>query len=62
MLTISNEKCTKYVSRCWGLLLENFRAIGRGFDKSQIEDLTVLKRSPDLLNNVKIGQDQLRLI
>ena len=22
----------------------------------------VLKRSPDLLNNVKIGQDQLRLI
>ena len=27
-----------------------------------LEDLTVLKRSPDLLNNVKIGQDQLRLI
>ena len=25
----------------------------------KLEDLTVLKRSPDLLNNVKIGQDQL---
>ena len=23
----------------------------------QLEDLTVLKRSPDLLKNVKIGQD-----
>ena len=32
-----------------------------GLDK-QLEDLTVLKRSPDLLNNVKIGQDQLLLI
>ena len=29
---------------------------------AKLEDLTVLKRSPDLLNNVKIGQDQLRLI
>ena len=28
----------------------------------KLEDLTVLKRSPDLLNNVKIGQDQLLLI
>ena len=28
----------------------------------KLEDLTVLKRSPDLLSNVKIGQDQLRLI
>ena len=27
----------------------------------KLEDLTVLKRSPDLLNNVKIGQDQIRL-
>ena len=25
----------------------------------KLEDLTVLKRSPELLNNVKIGQDQL---
>ena len=29
---------------------------------TKLEDLTVLVRSPDLLNNVKIGQDQLRLI
>ena len=29
---------------------------------NKLEDLKVLKRSPDLLNNVKIGQDQLRLI
>ena len=28
---------------------------------SKLEDLTVLKHSPDLLNNVKIGEDQLRL-
>ena len=28
----------------------------------ELEDLKVLKRSPDLLNNVKIGQGQLRLI
>ena len=28
----------------------------------KLEDLTVLKRSPDLLNNVKIRQDQLQLI
>ena len=27
-----------------------------------LEDLTVLKRSPNLLNNVKLGQDQLLLI
>ena len=33
-----------------------------GFNSIKLEDLTVLKRSPDLLNNVKIGQDQLRLI
>ena len=28
----------------------------------ELEDLEVLKHSPDLLNNVKIGQGQLRLI
>ena len=28
----------------------------------ELEDLKVLKRSPDLLINVKIGQGQLRLI
>ena len=31
-------------------------------DKYQLEDLKVLRRSPDLLNNVKIGQGQLQLI
>ena len=30
--------------------------------KTKLEDLKVLKRSPDLLDNVKIGQGQLRLI
>ena len=28
----------------------------------KLKDLKVLKRSPDLLNNVIIGHDQLRLI
>ena len=28
----------------------------------KLEELTVLKRSPDLLNTVKIGQDQLQII
>ena len=30
--------------------------------KRKLEDLKVLRRSPDLLNNVKIGQGQLQLI
>ena len=30
--------------------------------KLKLEDLTVLKRSTGLLNNVEIGQDQLQLI
>ena len=30
--------------------------------KEKLEDLQVLRRSPDLLNNVKIGQGQLQLI
>ena len=30
--------------------------------KAKLEDLKVLRRSPDLLNNVKIGQGQLQLI
>ena len=30
--------------------------------KLKLEDLKVLRRSPDLLNNVKIGQGQLQLI
>ena len=31
-------------------------------NKKKLEDLKVLRRSPDLLNNVKIGQGQLQLI
>ena len=31
-------------------------------ERLKLEDLKVLKRSPDLLYNVKIGQGQLRLI
>ena len=30
--------------------------------RKKLEDLKVLRRSPDLLNNVKIGQGQLQLI
>ena len=33
-----------------------------GIRVNKLEDLKVLKRSPDLLNNVKIGQGQLRLL
>ena len=28
----------------------------------ELEDISVLKGSPDLLSNVKIGQDQLRFL
>ena len=31
-------------------------------EENKLEDLKVLRRSPDLLNNVKIGQGQLQLI
>ena len=32
------------------------------FNNNKLEDLKVLRRSPDLLNNVKIGQSQPQLI
>ena len=32
------------------------------YPNKKLEDLKVLRRSPDLLNNVKIGQGQLQLI
>ena len=35
---------------------------GSQVEISQLEDLKVLKGAPDLLNNVKIGEGQLRLI
>ena len=33
-----------------------------GSEDVELEDLKVLRRSPDLLNNVKIGQGQLQLL
>ena len=36
--------------------------IGELLQLEKLEDLKVLRRSPDLLNNVKIGQGQLQLI
>ena len=42
---------------------KNFRfMVGGTKKKNKLEDLKVLRRSPDLLNNVKIGQSQLQLI
>ena len=38
------------------------RANGKGDTFTRLEDLKVLRPSPDLLNNVKIGQGQLQLI
>ena len=44
----------------YGILVEYFDDfLCIGFIK--LEDLKVLKRSPDILNNVKIGHGQLRL-
>ena len=39
-----------------------YQVLNQGPSSLKLEDLMVLKRSPDLLNNVKIGQDQLQLI
>ena len=46
----------------WGKYFYVYRPIIQTTENLKLEDLTVLKRSPDLLNNVKIGQDQLQLI
>ena len=43
-------------------LLQIFFMIGGPKKWNKLEDLKVLRRSPDLLNNVKIGQGQLQLI
>ena len=50
----SNE--TKHVKLQLSVLRDFWKLI------LKLEDLKVLKRSPDLINNVKIGQGQLRLI
>ena len=39
----------------------SFRSLLFAKIKNKLEDLKVLRRSHDLLNNVKIGQGQLRL-
>ena len=44
------------------VLLSTHNVICFGFKKQELEDLKVLRRSPDLLNNVMIGQGQLQLI
>ena len=46
----SKERVNKYICITFGMSI------------LKLEDLKVLKRSPDLLNNVKIGQGQLWLI
>ena len=60
-----------FFSWSWGALVIILEYLGSklivleilgALPKSKLEDLKVLKRSPDLLNNVKIGQGQLRLI
>ena len=38
------------------------QTVCKGYQQTTLEDLKVLRRSPDLLNNVKIGQGQLQLI
>ena len=42
-------------------LLECMKRKRRSHGKRKLEDLKVLKHSPDLLNNVKIGHGHLRL-
>ena len=49
--------CKKFIESVKGLY-KNYTNIS--LDK--LEDLKVLRRSPDLLNNFKIGQGQLQLI
>ena len=43
-------------------IFEKIKLIQKTITSNKLEDLAVLKRSPDLLNNVKLWQDQLQLI
>ena len=52
MLKILCEKGTKFVSRCRGLLLEDFGAIARRFDESR--KLMILQPNPDITCILKI--------
>ena len=54
---------SKWYLACWSTLLSlQFDMQHDHFQKRKLEDLKVLRRSPDLFNNVKIGQGQLQLI
>ena len=51
-----------YINRCLIRLNISCKFYDFGLNSYRLEDLKVLRRSPDLLNNVKIGQGQLQLI
>ena len=42
--------------------METLRKESPSYSTVKLDAMKVLKRSPDILNNVKIGQGQLRLI
>ena len=56
-----NENCKSLIlqDKC---NVEIFLCPAINLHQVKLEDLKVLRRSPDLLNNVKIGQGQLQLI
>ena len=56
MLLLSAKSC--HLSKSY-LTLDKLRPFTASY---RLEDLKVLRRSPDLLNKVKIGQGQLQLI
>ena len=66
-LLIIFYQLTKFEDTCfdsfWDILITSFlcQKVAKG-NNSKLEDLKVLRRSPDLFNYVKIGQGQLQLI
>ena len=59
------EKFTNFIVCCscdWNIELISKTEFGSVLLNMKLEDLKVLRRSPDLLNNVKIGQGQLQLL
>ena len=57
--------CTAAESVQWPALpstKSSVKATASGYDALKLEDLKVLRRSPDLLNNCKTGQGQLQFI
>ena len=62
--------CTEEILESWFLLIDFSLFLGKGIHRPLrsyakyrliLEDLKVLKRSPDILNNIKISQGQLKL-